>query len=61
MDKFGAPVFEQAVREVLAREKRDGKMRRGGIRTWSYFSGQAADIAKKIASGGMASVEECPW
>ena len=59
MDKFGAPVFEQAVREILAREKCDGKMRRGGIRCWSYFAGQAADIAKKQARGGMPIVDEC--
>jgi hypothetical protein len=61
MDQFGAPVFEQAVREVIARELRDGKMRRGGIRCWSYFAGQAADIAKRLASGGMPIVEECAF
>lgn len=58
-DSFGMPVFEEAVREVLDRELRDGKMRRGGIRSWSYFAGQAADIAKKRASGGMPSMDEC--
>lgn len=61
MDQFGAPVFEQAVREILARELRDAKMRRGGIRCWSYFAGQAADITKKLASGGMPIVEECAF
>lgn len=61
MDQYSAPVFEEAVRSVIARELLGGKMRVGGIRTWSYFEGAAKDIAKKRAMGGMPVVEECPY
>jgi hypothetical protein len=71
MDNFGAPSVEEAIREIVIRQKTDGKARRGGIRSWHYFANevasvvakratQAAEIAAKLAAAKI-DVEECPF
>ena len=62
MDNFGAPAVEEAIREIILRQKTDGKVRRGGIRSWHYFAKESALVAAKMAATKSGvEIEECPF
>jgi hypothetical protein len=53
---------EAAIINTLAETKVSRKMRRGGIRAWSYFEGIVRDYAAKEEAGKVGvKLEECPW
>lgn len=62
MDNFGARAVEEAISEIVLRQKTDGKVRRGGIRSWRYFAKEAASVAaKRAAAEAGVQIEDLPW
>ena len=53
---------EKAICNALTETKVSRKMRRGGIRAWSYFEGIVRDWAARHEAAKIGvELEECPW
>lgn len=55
-NECGIRFVDQAIDFVLAKSKTDGNVRRGGIRSWNYFTAKANDYRKeeRLAIAGVA-------